>query len=460
MKHDTRLSLSLQKEIERRNLALDSEMQKTLRALKISALLSRCGIVKQRGYVAIALLYWLLLLPFVVKRLSGLWSERTASRIFEARKDTYYRFLNNERFNWRTFIYRLAHRIIAVCDEPPLKEKTLIIDDTIEGKTGKEMELVSYHFDHTRKRSVLGYQCVQLGYHNGTYFFPLDAAFHTSEKRPNTHLRSIDRRTNGWKRRKEALQKKTETAIDMVQRAWNQGVDASFVLFDSWYSHDVLISRITNIGYGVICRLKANKVRYLYEGQPYTLKHLWQQVAKKRTHLVPGFPYKGVCLPVTLPQSGPVSVLFLSDGKKQWNAFLCTDRELEPAQILSYYARRWAIEVFFKDGKQLLYLGKEQSVAFDAIVACYSLVMIRYLLLVYILHKYHASRSLGPVFRDLVETHLQLVMMESVWGYIKEILTLSSTLFLADIEPDRFLHFLDIVEDALLTKAQEATAKV
>lgn len=55
MKHDTRLSLSLQKEIERRNLALDSEMQKTLRALKISALLSRCGIVKQRGYVAIAL---------------------------------------------------------------------------------------------------------------------------------------------------------------------------------------------------------------------------------------------------------------------------------------------------------------------------------------------------------------------------------------------------------------------
>jgi len=60
---------------------------------------------------------------------------------------------------------------------------------------------------------------------------------------------------------------------------------------------------------------------------------------------------KGVCLNVTLPKSGPVRILFVSDGKKNWNAILCTDLEMELSEILSYYARRWSIEVFFKDAK-------------------------------------------------------------------------------------------------------------
>ena len=128
--------------------------------------------------------------------------------------------------------------------------------------------------------------------------------------------------------------------------------------------------------------------------------------------------------------------------------------------VSPYYARRWAIELFFKDGKQMLYLGKEQSETFDAVVASYSLVMIRYLLLVFILRKYRLTVPLGQLFRELAETHLQLVMMETMWGYIKDILILSSDLLLGEIEPDRFLHFLDIVEDAILMQVQGATAKL
>ena len=182
--------------------------------------------------------------------------------------------------------------------------------------------------------------------------------------------------------------------------------------------------------------------------------------AKKDARWIHGFPYKGVCLPATLPKSGQAMLLFASDGKKDWNAFLCTNRDLEPSEILSYYARRRAIEVFFKDAKQMLYLGKEQSESFDAVVASYSLVIIRYLLLVHILHKYRCSGSLGPLFKELVEIHLKLVMAETIWGYIKQIMIMSSSLFLADIEPDKFLHFLDIVEDAILTQVREATAKL
>jgi IS4 transposase len=428
-----------------------------LQSLNVKSLLCRCNIMKRNGYTTAALLYWLLLLPFIMKRLTFLW---TGNNALKAGKDAYYRFLNNEYFNWRAFIYRLALKMIVICDDAPLKEKTLIIDDTIEKKTGKEMELVSYHFDHTTQRSILGYQCVQLGYHNGKQFFPLDVGFHVSRKRPNVTIKTIDKRSNGWKRRKEAFRKKTTVTIDMLKRAWSQGVVASFVLFDSWYAHDVLIADIMEIGYGVICRLKSGRVKYCYQGSQYTLKQLWQNVAKKKAKGIQGFAYKGICLKASLPKSGEISILFVSDGKKQWNAFLCTDMELEPSEILTYYARRWAIELFFKDGKQMLYLGKEQSETFDAVVASYSLVMIRYLLLVFILRKYQRTVPLGPLFRELAETHLQIVMMETMWCHIKDILILSSDLLLADIEPDIFLHFLDIVEDAILMQVEKATAKL
>lgn len=439
---------------------MESEIKNAMEALKFSQILTRCAMVKQRGYKTATVLYWFILLPFLMKHLTSLWSDAAITKKITAQKDVYYRFLNNERFNWRALILRLALRIISMSGKTPLKETVLIIDDTIEKKTGEQMELVSYHFDHVSRRSVLGYQCVQLGYHNGRFFFPLDYAFSASQNRPNSHLRSVDKRTQGYRRRKEADKKKTELAVDMITRAHAQGIDASFVLFDSWYGHDSVISNIMDIGYGIICRLKTGKVKYAYQGKSYTLKQLWQSTAKKMTRSVHGFPYKGVCLKTSLPKSGEINLLFVSDGKKDWHVFLCTDTERSPSQILALYARRWAIEVFFKDGKQLLYMGKEQSETFDAVIAAYGLVVVRYLILVYILNKYHSGTSCGPLFRELVKTHCELLMMNTIWSSIKEVLILSSGLLLTEIDPDRFLRFLDIIEDAIMIQEQKLSAKL
>jgi hypothetical protein len=89
-------------------------------------------------------------------------------------------------------------------------------------------------------------------------------------------------------------------------------------------------------------------------------------------------------------------LLFVSDGRKSWQPLLCTDLKWRNHRYLDYYARRWSIEVFFKDAKQMLYMAKEQSNTFDALVACHSLVMIRYLLLVYILGKRRLNRAGRP----------------------------------------------------------------
>lgn len=460
MNSNSTFSLSLQKQIEKHDMLIDSEINRAFNELNFKSLLKRGGITKTRGYAPLSLLLLYVLLPFLKRKLSDFLGSQYLQHQVNAQKDTYYRFLNCERYNWRRLVYLLSLRVISFCDDVPFKEKVLIADDTIAPKSGKDMEFVSYHFDHKVRRSILGNQCLQLGYHNGINFFPLDMSINTSNKRPNNRVRNIDKRTIGWRRRNEALNKKTDILVQMTDRAWKSGIDAAFILFDSWFAHDDVISKIYDIGYGVICRLKRGRVKYTYQGKPYTLKQLWQTCAKKKTTVIDNFQIKGACLNVTLPKTGDVRILFVSDGKKEWHALLCTDLELEASDILNYYARRWAIEVFFKDAKQMLYLGKEQSHTFDAAIAGYNIVMIRYLLLVYIINKRRIIGPIGPLFRQLSEEHLFLSMAEKVWTYVKELIIKSSQIVCYKIEPDIVLHLLDIVEDSIFKQTNMATAKL
>lgn len=343
MKTNNTFSLSMQKQIAHKNISFDSELNRAFNELKLKSLLNRSGIFKQRGYAAVSILFLIVLLPFLKRKLNDFSNTSFIAKPIDAQKDAYYRFLNHERFNWRRLVYVVAVKIINFCEDVPLSQKVLIADDSIIPKSGEKMELVSYHFDHKVGRSILGNQCLQLGYHNGINFFPVDASFNTSSKRPNNNLRNIDKRTNGWQRRKEALNKKTDILVQMIMRAWHSGIDASFVLFDSWFAHDDVISKIYNIGYGVICRLKKGRVKYTFQGQQYTLKQLWQNVAKKKAVFIGEYQVRCACLNVSLPKTGDVRILFVSDGKKQWNALLCTDLEASASEILGYYTRRWAI---------------------------------------------------------------------------------------------------------------------
>jgi len=452
-------SLSLQKQISKQKIVIDSEINSAFKELRFRSLLNRSGIRKARGYTTITLLFLIVLLPFIKRKLTDIWNSEYLTNSTNAQKDAFYRFLNCETFNWRRFVYLLALKVIACSDDVPLRQKVLIADDSLVPKSGKDMELVSYHFDHKTNRSILSNQCLQLGYHNGINFFPLDVAFNTSSKRPNNKLRAIDKRTIGWGRRKEALSKKTTTLVSMVDRAWKSGIDAGFVLFDSWFSHDDVISKINSIGYDVICRLKKGHVKYDYHGREYKLKKLWQ-IAKKQTVFIDGSNVKATCLNVRLPKTGDVRILFLSDGKKEWNAILSTDTELEASEMLSYYTRRWAIEVFFKDAKQMLYMGKEQSNTFDAAVVCYSMVMIRYLLLVYILNKRRIKGPIGPLFRELSDENQLLSMVEKLWANIKELIIGSSHVICYKIEPDVVFHILDMIEDSIIRPVKLLTAKL
>jgi IS4 transposase len=55
--------------------------------------------------------------------------------------------------------------------------------------------------------------------------------------------------------------------------------------------------------------------------------------------------------------------------------------ELNFEQAYKIYSTRWSIEVFFKEAKQYLGLGKSQSQDFDAQIATTTICMLQYNLL-------------------------------------------------------------------------------
>lgn len=142
--------------------------------------------------------------------------------------------------------------------DKPLKEKVLIVDDSISTKTGKSIERVSNHCDHQVGRSVI-YNCyLKLSCHNGIKILPVDAALISSSNRVDSWLSAIDKHTCGWKRRKQDLDKKTTGLLQIVDRARHAGLDASFVPFDRWLAHDKIISSICDTGWR--CHLPAKKM--------------------------------------------------------------------------------------------------------------------------------------------------------------------------------------------------------
>lgn len=84
----------------------------------------------------------------------------------------------------------------------------------------------------------------------------------------------IDHRSNGYKARKEALMKKNDAAVLLVRRALQAGIQADYVLMDTWFTTELMIHALLAEGIHVIGMVKQLKQTYLYQGRYYTLPKL------------------------------------------------------------------------------------------------------------------------------------------------------------------------------------------
>lgn len=121
---------------------------------------------------------------------------------------------------------------------------------------------------------------LRLGWSDCATFMPVDFSLLSSKNSQiNGISTKVDKRSSGNKRRHEALQSVPEQIPDMIRRALNTGVDASYVLMDTWFTSQPLIKSIKEQGLDVIGMVKNLKQRYLVEGERVSLKELYRLAA-------------------------------------------------------------------------------------------------------------------------------------------------------------------------------------
>ena len=350
----------------------------------------------------------------------------------------------------------------------PQEDLCFVIDDTILQKTGKMIENATYVFDHNLGRSVLGFCIVTLGLFTGNAFYSLDYAYcFTKRKDVKTPEKIGDPRSSSGIRSYEAKHcTKLELALSMIQRAVKSGILPGYVLFDSWYSWPGFIQSIRKIHQDihVICRLKNSNVHYCYNGGKYRLSELYKKIRNSfKKDLRTGLLLKRVT--VTLPDSDePVVIVFSKGyrepelepikGKKKkeepsWVAFLCTKPKLHSSSIIRKYIKRWPIEVCFKECKQMLALGKDQSNDFNSQVCATSLSFLRYNVLNY-LNAAENHSTMGGLFESLVDDTAIKSYLTRLWEFFRGLFCVcfSKIFDIFNIDED-FQAFLEAVDFAL-----------
>ena len=170
--------------------------------------------------------------------------------------------------------------------------------------------------------------------------------------------------------------------------------------------------RATDCGLGLA---KMGNTKYTVEGKEMTAKQIINATKRKKTSKL--LRYKYFAKKVEL-KGTPVLLLFCKRSRNDnWNVLLTTSLDLNFEQAYKIYATRWSIEVYFKEGKQLLNLGGCQSQAFNAQVAAATIVMLQYGILS-VAKRFASYETLGALFRNTEAEVLEITLNERLWVYI------------------------------------------
>jgi hypothetical protein len=238
-----------------------------------------------------------------------------------------------------------------------------------------------------------------LGWSDGYSFVPVDFALLSSASdrcRLVDINVDIDKRTVGYKRRLEALTKKPEASVSLIDNALDSGIRADYVLMDTWFTNEPMLKALKARDMHVIGMVKDNKQRYTCRDKVLTLKELYNHlpVKKKNSEII------GSVI-VRTKQGIPVKLVFIQNrnNRSEWLAVLSTDTTVSNDEIIRIYGMRWSIEVFFKSAKSLLRLEKEfHCNSYDSLVAHTTIVFSRYMLLEWERRHHQDDRTLGGLF--------------------------------------------------------------
>ena len=417
-------------------LQLDSEnILNSFKALKLSPLFSDFRKVKRCGYSLqslLSLLIWSVLNgnKTVNSSLSCISSNGTFMG-----KDSFFRFKNNSKINWRRLLWYICHRFAAITsgeDTASQAVKCLIFDDTLLSKTGRKIEKIGYVHDHVTNTFKLGFKLLVALYWDGKSGIPVDFSLCREKgKRADKpygmsqkeHRRQFNKKrmkdTESSKRTDELDLSKIELAIRMLYRAVSHMFAVDYVLCDSWFTCQSLVRTVRSLGVHLIGMYKFALTRFRYQDKEMTYKQINQSIKTVHRCRKMRLQYKTAHV---IWDELPVTLFFSRQGTNgKWKVLLTTDTKLSFIQMIEIYSIRWTIEVFNKEAKQFFNLGGCQSSDFDAHIADTTISMIAYIL-ASLRYRYDHYESMGQLFRAMNADNLQKTLDKRIWELFIQVL--------------------------------------
>jgi hypothetical protein len=382
---------------------------------KIATSLHRCGVRKRHGHSVRSLIMAIFTLPFVGK---NFFRGIAINDSLAFGKDAAYDILKGCNSNWRKLLLGIGIKLYGFMNRLTNedRESVLIADDSpYDRSRSKSVELLSRVWDHSNSRFIKGFRMLTVCWSDGVSCLPLDFSLLSSsdaKKRLCENRKSMDKRCCAWQRRQEATIKAPVNLEAMVKRILAAGVQAKYLLMDSWFTMPATVTALSKYIDVIGMVKKTPKIHYKYNGHWIDLKAIYRQLKKRR-----GRAKILASAMVTLKGGLPAKLVFVRDRhKKDWLALISTNLELSNEDIVRIYGKRWDIEVFFKMAKQHLKLAKEmQCRDYDALVAHTSIVFMRYMFLAYQNRIKTDNRTFGELFYACCDEVSDISFVESLY---------------------------------------------
>jgi len=288
------------------------------------------------------------------------------------------------------------------------------IDDSLTAKDKGTtcLQAVDWHHDHTqsvgkKQAYTNGTQHVEVRIQLGNQAYVYDWGLYLREKT----VRRLNRKRGKEQRLSFRSKYRIVRAILTDLRGRLPVGFLVYVLFDSWYASNKLLKFCRRQGWHVICAIKSNRTldgiklsqwNQRLKHQPYTRVNPTATDQRKRPYLVrarrgrlKNVPFE-VCVLISKRHR----------GDKRPKYFLCTDLSLSPQQILTFYQKRWPIEVDNYYVKQLLGLGDFRVQSYEAIEKWFAIIFLAYTFLQWRLN--HTQPDVRfKVVADVIRAHRQ-----------------------------------------------------
>lgn len=287
------------------------------------------------------------------------------------------RFLNDEGSLWEKLNRRHRRRLLRLLPKIQIDPDRYMwaIDDTLIKRSGRSIWACDWWHDHTTNSTVWGQKLLVLGIvdRKRKILIPVYwEMLHREDKKDKSKSHE-----KGW-----------EVALKLLNLSTEAGFPKLLVVTDSWFAGEDFFCKLKKSGFKFVIEIKSNRIVVQNERQS-----LHESIAeffkcKKRHKII----YHGI------PKWATAAVVRFNEGKEKMRVAAVANRKGQSEEAFAFYVTyelawdaaklwaasrdRWAVEVQFRELKQLFTLGEvavqsKQAVETSISVAVIALTTIR-----------------------------------------------------------------------------------